>query len=105
MRGVDAQRQAARRRQSRFALVTAIAPPARVATTDDLRLPAGIVLFVLGAFVFLLFIGTVVILPVRVLPTRVAVAVDGRRETLMFVALCALSFALVLVLLAALALS
>jgi hypothetical protein len=60
-------------------------------------------LLVAVPLVFLLVTGAVVVLPVRMLPARLAAAVDGRRENLLFVALCALSFGFVLVLLVALA--
>ena len=76
---------------------------ALAATTNDLRVPAGILLLIPVAFLFLLVVATVVVLPAALLPARVAAAVDGRREDLMFVALCALSLGFVLVFFVALA--
>jgi len=89
--------------RNRPQLVAATAPAPLAATTNDLRVPAGILLLIPVAFVFLLVIATVVVLPERVLPARVAAAVDGRREDLVFVALCALSLGFVLVFFVALA--
>jgi hypothetical protein len=84
-------------------LVAAAAPAAPVATTNDQAVPAGILLLVPVALVLLLVVATVVSLPDRVLPTAVAGAVEGRRESLVFVASCALLLSLVLVLLVTLA--
>ncbi|HET7554645.1 MAG TPA: hypothetical protein VFJ75_03205 [Gaiellaceae bacterium] len=81
----------------------ATAPAALAATTNAVRVPAGILLLIPAAFGFLLVIATLVVLPERVLPARVAAAVDGRREHLVFVALCALSLGFVLVFFVALA--
>jgi hypothetical protein len=99
VRGV-AERSAARR--NRLELVAADAPAAMAPTTNGIRVPTGILLLIPVAFVFLLIIVTLAVLPVRVLPAPVATALDGRREHLLFVALCTLSFAFVLVLLVAL---
>ena len=52
---------------------------------------------------FLLITVAVVVVPARALSPRVAAAVDGRRERLMFIALCALWFGFALLLLVALA--
>jgi len=43
-----------------------------------------------GGFLFLLVTAAVAVVPARALPLRVADAVDGRGEQLLFVALCAL---------------
>lgn len=101
VRGVVAQRSA--EGLTRSQLVAATAPAALAATTNEVRVPAGILLLIPVAFVFLLLIVTLVVLPVRVLPAPAAAALDGRREHLVFVALCALSFGFVLVLLVVLA--
>ena len=83
--------------------MAATAPPALASTTDEIGVPAGILLLIPVAFGFLLIIVTLVVLPVRMLPAPVAAALDGRREELVFVALCALSLGFVLVFLVALA--
>jgi hypothetical protein len=83
--------------RTRPQLVAATAPAALAATTNELTSPAEILFLVLAAFAGLLVVVGVVAVPARVLPARVAAAVDGRREQLMFVALCALSLGFVLV--------
>jgi hypothetical protein len=88
-------------RRTRLELAAAAAAP--VATTNEQPVPAGILLLVLAAFVLLLVIATVVMLPERFLPAGVAAAVGGRRESLVFVALSALSLSLGLALLVTLA--
>jgi hypothetical protein len=88
-------------RRTRLELAAAAAAP--VATTNEQPVPAGILLLVLAAFVLLLVIATVVMLPERFLPAGVAAAVEGRRESLVFVALSALSLSLGLALLVTLA--
>ena len=89
--------------RTRLELVASAVPPVPVATTSESPVPVWILLLVPVAFVLLLVIATVVILPEHVLPAGVAAAVEGHRETLVFVALSALSLSLVLVLLATLA--
>lgn len=69
------------------------------------QVPPGLVALLGLSFVFLLVTAAVVILPARALPARVAEAIDGRRESLLFFALCAVGAGLVLALLAALATS
>jgi len=101
VRRVVAERSAAGR--NRLQLVAANAPAALAPTTNEIRVPTGILLLIPVAFVFLLIIVTLAVLPVRMLPAPVVIALDGRREHLVFVTLCALSFAFVLVLLVALA--
>jgi hypothetical protein len=72
-------------------LVTAAAAPvAAGATKDELRVPAGALFLLAGGFVFLLVTAAVAVVPERALPVRVADAVDGRGEQLLFAALCAL---------------
>lgn len=79
-----------------------LAVPA-AAPTNALRIPAAITFLVLAAVVLLLVIAAAALLPVRVLPASVAASLDGRREGLVFVAVCTLAFSFVLVLLVALA--
>jgi len=72
-------------------LVAAAAAPGAARTTrDELRLPAGALFLLAGGFLFLLVTAAVAVVPARALPERVADAVDGRGEQLLFVALCAL---------------
>jgi hypothetical protein len=60
------------------------------------------VLFLLaGGLLFLLVTAAVAVVPARALPARAAVAVEGRREQLLFVALCALGLGFTLALLVA----
>jgi hypothetical protein len=87
--------------KTRLELVAAAAAP--IATTNELRVPAAILLMVAVAFLVLLVVAVVVLLPERVLPAGVAAAVEGRRENLVFLAACALTFVFLLVLLVALA--
>jgi len=62
------------------------------------------VLFLLaGGFLFLLVTAAVAVVPAHALPTRVACAVDGRREQLLFVAVCVLGLGFVLTFLVAFA--
>jgi hypothetical protein len=60
------------------------------ATRDELRLPAGLLFLLAGGFLFLLVTAAVALVPERALPLRLADAVDGRGEQLLFAALCAL---------------
>lgn len=80
-----------------------MAPPVIAAPTNELRIPAAITFLVLLAFVLLLAVAAVALLPVRVLPAGVAASLDGHREDLVLVALCTLAFSFVLVLLVVLA--
>jgi hypothetical protein len=66
------------------------APLAARATRDELRLPAGGLFLLAGGFLFLLVTAAVALVPARALPLRIADAVDGRGEQLLFIALCAL---------------
>jgi len=84
-----AKRTAPERDRPRLAAATA-APVAARATRDELRLPAGGLFLLAGGFLFLLVMTAVAVVPARALPVRVADAVDGRGEQLLFVALCAL---------------
>jgi hypothetical protein len=59
------------------------------------------VFLLVGGLLFLLITAAVAVVPARALPARAAVAVDGRRELLLFVALCALGLGLALALLVA----
>lgn len=73
----------------RFVAVAA-APVAARAPRDELHLPSGGLFLLAGGFLFLLVTAAVAVVPARALPVRVAAAVDGRSEQLLFVALCAL---------------
>jgi hypothetical protein len=73
------------------------------AARDELRLPAGLLFFLAGGFLFLLASAALAVVPARVLPARAAVAVEGRREPLLFVALCTVGLGITLVLLVAFA--
>ncbi|MET0202382.1 MAG: hypothetical protein ABW227_04650 [Gaiellaceae bacterium] len=84
-----AKRPASGRDRPQLAAATA-APVAARATRDELRLPAGGLFLLAGGFLFLLVMTAVAVVPARALPVRVADAVDGRGEQLLFVALCAL---------------
>jgi hypothetical protein len=81
--------------------VAAAAPVAASAPRDELRLPAGIVFLLAGGLLFLLVTAAVAVIPARALPARAAVAVEGRREQLLFVGLCALGLGFTLALLVA----
>jgi hypothetical protein len=67
------------------------------------HLPVGVFALFAAAFLCLLLAAAVAIVPASALPSRVAAAVDGRREALLFVALCVLGFGLVVMLFIALA--
>jgi hypothetical protein len=54
------------------------------------RLPAAVLFLLAGGFMFLLVTAAAAVVPARALPARVAAAVNGRGEQLLFVALCAL---------------
>jgi hypothetical protein len=84
-------------------LVAVATPVTGSAATDELRLPAGLLLLLAGGFLFLLVTAAVAVVPAHALPTQVAAAVDGRREQLLFVALCALGLGFVLTLFVAFA--
>jgi len=79
----------------------AAAPTARV-TADDLRVPPGVLLLFGAALAVLLLVATIAFVPARALPVKVA-AVAGRREELLFVALCTAGVGVVVLLLVALA--
>lgn len=84
-------------------LVATAAPLAPAVTAKEVRLPAALLALIAAAFMFLLVTAAVALVPARALPARVSAAVDGRRELLVFIALCALGFAFGIVLLMALA--
>lgn len=73
------------------------------ATSDELHLPAGLLFLLAGGFLFLLVTAAVAVVPARALPARIATAVDGRGEQLLFVALCALGLCFTVVFLIAFA--
>ena len=87
----------------RSRLVAAAAPVTPATTTDELRLPSGVLAFLAAGFALLLVTTAVAIVPVRALPRRIAAEIDGRRELLFFVALCTLAVGFVLTLLVAIA--
>jgi hypothetical protein len=89
-----AKRPAPERDRPRLA-AAAGAPVAARATRDELRLPAGLLFLLAGGFLFLLVTAAVAVVPERALPVRLADAVDGRGEQLLFVALCALGLCFV----------
>jgi hypothetical protein len=66
------------------------------------RVPTAAVGLLALSFLLMLLTFSVVLLPERALPERVASSVDGRREALVFFALCAVGVGLVLAFLAAL---
>lgn len=99
-------RQAARRSAAgpdRSRLDAAPVPVAPAAATGELRIPSALLALLAAGFVALLATAAVAIVPTRAFPTRVAAAVDGRRELLLFVALCTLALGLLLTLLVAFA--
>jgi hypothetical protein len=83
--------------------LVAAAAVAPAATTDDLRLPSGVLFLFAAAFLFLLVAAAVALVPSRALPARLSVAVGRRREQLLFVALCMVGVGFAVVLLVALA--
>jgi hypothetical protein len=83
-------------------LAATAAPAAPAPTTDELRVPGGM-LVLLAGFALLLVTALVALVPMRALPSRVGAAVDGRRELLEFVATCALGLGIALTLLVAFA--
>jgi hypothetical protein len=78
------------------------APAAPAATTDELRIPGGILALLVG-FALVLATAVLAVVPVRALPSRVGTAVDGRRELLEVVGMCALGLGIALTLLVAFA--
>lgn len=64
--------------------------PVPPAATNELRLPAGALVLLAAGMVFLLVTSAVALVPARALPREVAEWVDGRRELLLFIGLCAL---------------
>jgi hypothetical protein len=72
-------------------LVAAAAQVASPAATNELRLPAGVLMLLAAGALFLLVIVAVAAIPARALPSKVAERVDGRREQLLFVGLCTLA--------------
>ena len=66
------------------------APVAPPPATDELRLPAGLLVLLAAAVVFLLATSALAFVSARVLPREVAEKVEGRREQLLFIGLCAL---------------
>ena len=87
----------------RSRLVAAAAPVTPATTTDELRLPSGVLAFLAAGFALLLVTAAVAIVPGRTLPHRIAAEIDGRRELLFFVALCTLAVGFALTLLVAIA--
>jgi hypothetical protein len=77
------------------------APVAAGATRDELRLPAGLLFLLAGGLLFVLVTAAFAVIPARALPARAAIAVEGRREQLLFGALCALGLGFTLALLVA----
>ena len=71
------------------------------AATNELRLPTGVLVLLAAAPVFLLVTSALVLVPARVLPREVAENVEGRREQLVFIGLCARGVGLFLALLIA----
>jgi hypothetical protein len=72
-------------------------------TADDLRVPPGVLLLFGATLAFLLLIAALALVPARALPVRVSAVVTGRREELLFVALCMVGVGVVVLLLVALA--
>jgi hypothetical protein len=83
--------------------LVAAAAVAPAATTDDLRVPSGVLFLFVAAFLFLLVTAAVALVPSRALPARLSVAVGRRREQLLFLALCSVGVGFAIVLLVALA--
>lgn len=99
-RPVPKQPAPGRERPRLVAAAARVAPPA---ATNELRLPNGALMLLAAAGLFLLVTVAVAAIPARALPSQVAERIDGRREQLLFVGLCALGVGFALTLLLAFA--
>ena len=70
-------------------------------TANDLRVPPGVLLLFGATLAFLLLVAAVALVPARALPVRLSAVVTGRREELLFVALCTVGVGVVVLILVA----